>query len=78
VFLAVFFAVAFDAAFTAFHNLFFAPGTWQFVPGSHLITVFPEPFWFELALLAGLTIVIGAVLAALIGRRDLAASSAVG
>jgi integral membrane protein (TIGR01906 family) len=69
--LAAFFALAFDTAFTAFHNLFFEPGSWQFAPGSHLITLFPEPFWFELALLAGLTIVIGAVLVALLGRRDL-------
>lgn len=69
--LGVFFAVAFDAAFTAFHGLFFEPGSWQFPPGSHLITLFPEPFWFELALLAGVTIVIGAVLVALLGRRDL-------
>ena len=76
--LAIFFAVAFDAAFTAFHNLFFAPGSWQFPPGSHLITLFPEPFWFELALLAGVTIVIGAALVALLGRRDLAASPAHG
>jgi integral membrane protein (TIGR01906 family) len=71
VLLGVFFAVAFDAAFAAFHGLFFEPGSWQFAPGSHLITLFPEPFWFELALLAGLTIVIGAVLVALLGRRDL-------
>lgn len=74
--LGAFFALAFDVAFTAFHGLFFAPGSWQFAPGSHLITLFPEPFWFELALLAGVTIVIGAVLAALLGRRDLAAATA--
>ena len=56
-----FFAVAFEAAFAAFHGLFFAAGTWQFPPGSHLITLFPEPFWFELALIAGATIVVSAV-----------------
>jgi integral membrane protein (TIGR01906 family) len=78
VLLGVFFAVAFDAAFAAFHGLFFEPGSWQFPPGSHLIALFPEPFWFELSLLAGLTIVIGAVLVALLGRRDLTTAPARG
>jgi integral membrane protein (TIGR01906 family) len=62
--LAIAFAVAFDAAFTAFHNLFFAPGTWQFALGSNLITLFPEPFWFDAALLAGAAILL---VAAIIG-----------
>ncbi len=68
-----FFAVAFEAAFATFHGLFFAAGTWQFPPGSHLITLFPEPFWFELALIAGAAIVVSAVAVALLGRRDLRA-----
>ena len=71
VLLGVFFAVAFDTAFAAFHALFFAAGTWQFGPDSNLIRLFPEPFWFETALVAGLSIVLGAVLAALLGVRDL-------
>lgn len=62
--LGIVFAVAFDAAFTAFHNLFFAPGTWQFALGSNLITLFPEPFWFDAALLAGAAILL---VAAIIG-----------
>jgi len=69
--LGLFFAVAFDAAFTAFHNLFFAPGTWQFGLGSHLIGLFPEPFWFEASLAAGASIVLAALLAAWLARRDL-------
>lgn len=67
----IFFAVAFDAAFAAFHSLFFAAGTWQFGPDSNLIRLFPEPFWFEASLLAGATIVIGALVATLVGRSEL-------
>lgn len=61
------FAVAFDAAFTAFHELFFPPGTWQFAPGSALITLFPEGFWFDAALAAGATIVVAALAVTLVG-----------
>ena len=75
VFLGALFAVAFDAAFAAFHAIFFAAGTWQFGPDSNLLRLFPQPLWFELALLAGATIVLGAVVAALIARRDLRRAS---
>lgn len=73
--LGAFFAISFDAAFAAFHALFFAAGTWQFGPDSNLIRLFPEPFWFEGSLLAGATIVVAALIATLIGRRDLRASA---
>jgi integral membrane protein (TIGR01906 family) len=65
--LAAVFAVAFDAAFTAFHELFFPPGTWQFTPGSNLITLFPEGFWFDAALAAGVSIVVAALLVSVVG-----------
>ncbi len=68
--LGIFFAVAFEAAFAAFHNLLFAPGTWQFGLGSHLIGLFPGPFWFEASLAAGGSIVLAALLAAWLARRD--------
>ena len=48
-----FFALAFDTAFAAFHAIFFAAGTWQFGPDSNLLRFFPQPFWFELALVGG-------------------------
>jgi integral membrane protein (TIGR01906 family) len=67
--LGIFFAVAFDTAFASFHALFFQEGTWQFGPESNLIRLFPEPFWFETSLLAGLSIVLGAGLAAWVARR---------
>jgi len=71
VLLGAFFALAFDAAVAAFHAIFFAAGTWQFGPDSNLLRFFPQPLWFELALVAGATIVIGAAVAALLARRDL-------
>lgn len=74
--LGVLFAVAFDTAFASFHALFFAEGTWTFGPDSNLIRLFPEPFWFETSLLAGLSIVLGAALAAWLGRRDLRSAPA--
>lgn len=76
--LALVFAVAFDAAFGAFHAIFFAAGTWQFGPDSNLLRFFPQPFWFEIALVAGATIVLGALLVALLARRSLSAPPAPG
>lgn len=63
------FAVAFEPAFLAFHELFFPPGTYLFEPGSKLIALFPEGFWFDAALAAGATIVIAAVIVTLAGFR---------
>lgn len=61
------FALAFDTAFTAFHELFFPPGTWQFELGSNLITLFPQPFWFDAALLAGASILVVAAAVSIAG-----------
>jgi integral membrane protein (TIGR01906 family) len=65
--LAIGFAVAFDAAFTLFHQLFFEAGTWQFALGSNLITLFPEPFWFDAALVAGASILLVAAIVSAVG-----------
>jgi integral membrane protein (TIGR01906 family) len=67
--LAVTFAVAFEAAFLAFHAVFFPPGTYVFEPGSNLIALFPEGFWFDASLVAGATILLSAILCALAGYR---------
>jgi integral membrane protein (TIGR01906 family) len=75
VLLGIFFALAFDTAFAAFHAIFFAAGTWQFGPDSNLLRFFPEPFWYEVALIAGVTILLGAVLVAAVGVRDLRRSA---
>ncbi|HSK94870.1 MAG TPA: DUF1461 domain-containing protein [Candidatus Angelobacter sp.] len=61
------FAVAFEPAFLAFHELFFPPGTYLFETGSNLITLFPEGFWFDAALAAGATIILAALLVSLVG-----------
>ena len=76
--LGAFFALSFDAAFAAFHALFFKAGTWQFGPDSNLIRLFPEPFWFEVSLLAGASIVASALVAAWLARRDLGSEPAGG
>jgi integral membrane protein (TIGR01906 family) len=67
--LAVTFAVAFEPAFLAFHAVFFPPGTYLFEPGSDLITLFPEGFWFDASLVAGVTVLLSAILCAVAGYR---------
>jgi integral membrane protein (TIGR01906 family) len=69
--LAVFFAVDFDVAFASFHAIFFQAGTWEFGPDSNLIRLFPEAFWFETSLLAGVSIVVSAVLAVWVAVRTM-------
>lgn len=64
------FVVAFDVAFTAFHLVFFPGGNWQFPPSSNLIRFFPEPMWYELAMVAGVAIVISALIVLILARRD--------
>jgi integral membrane protein (TIGR01906 family) len=63
------FAIAFEPAFLAFHAIFFPPGTFLFEPGSNLITLFPEGFWFDASLVAGATVFLSAILCALAGYR---------
>ncbi len=67
--LAIVFAVAFEPAFLAFHELFFPPGTYLFEPGSDLITLFPQGFWFDAALAAGAAIMLVAAVVAVLGFR---------
>jgi integral membrane protein (TIGR01906 family) len=61
------FAVAFEPAFLVFHEIFFPPGTYLFDSGSNLITLFPQGFWFDAALAAGATIILGAILVSVVG-----------
>ena len=65
--LALIFAVAFEPAFLAFHAIFFPPGSFLFEPGSNLITLFPEAFWFEASLAAGLSIILSAIVVGALG-----------
>ena len=66
---ALVFAVAFDAAFLAFHQVFFREGTYLFGPDSTLIRFFPEQLWYEASLAAGALIVLSAVAVAFAGWR---------
>lgn len=47
--LALFGLVSFDAAFTQFHEVLFADGSWTFTADSFLITTFPIGFWMAAA-----------------------------
>lgn len=61
--------VAWRGWFTAFHQIFFAPGSWLFEYSDTLIRLFPLKFWFDSALtLLGVTFIEGLLLA-LIGWR---------
>ena len=80
VILGVIAAVAFDAVFETFHELFFPPGSFDFAASSKLIQLFPDQFWFETSLLLGAVILaLCGVVAGLAGRghrHDPAAVSA--
>ncbi len=42
------FALAFEQAFTLFHDVFFAAGSWEFDPATdRLVQLFPDAFWTE-------------------------------
>lgn len=66
---AVAFALAFEPTFLAFHAVFFPPDTYLFPPGSQLITLFPEPFWYDAALAAGIAILASATVVSIAGWR---------
>jgi len=63
--------VAFDAAFEAFHRLFFAAGTYLFDPAtSRLVQLFPDQFWSDTVLaLGGVTIALAVLTAFVAGRQ---------
>jgi integral membrane protein (TIGR01906 family) len=63
------FAIAFDQAFLAFHELFFPQGNFLFGPDSNLLRLFPEGFWFESSIAAGLLIVLSCLAVSLLGWR---------
>jgi integral membrane protein (TIGR01906 family) len=63
------FAFAFDQAFLAFHELFFPQGNFLFGPDSNLLRLFPEGFWFESSIAAGVLIFFSCLAVSLIGWR---------
>lgn len=58
-------AVAFDAAFLLFHRIFFPQGNFLFEPGSNLLALYPEAYFYGVTLRIGLAFVaLAAALAA--------------
>jgi integral membrane protein (TIGR01906 family) len=45
--------LSFGVFFVAFHNVFFAPGTWVFNYSDTLIRLFPERFWRDIFIIVG-------------------------
>lgn len=69
--------VAFDAAFTLFHEIFFPGGNWAFPAQSNLIRLYPEPFWELTTAALGILAGAGGVLVWFLGRRRVAALEAI-
>lgn len=51
--------LSFGFFFVAFHEVFFDPGTWMFAYSDTLIRLFPERFWRDTFLAAGLLTIVG-------------------
>jgi integral membrane protein (TIGR01906 family) len=67
----LFVILAFGIFFVAFHQVFFQPGTWTFLPSDTLIRMFPERFWRDIFLVVGLvSVFFGAGLAVSVGKID--------
>lgn len=63
------FAVFFDRAFTLFHQLFFAEGSWTFDPATdRLVQLFPDQFWTETSVAIAVVVVGLAVLVWAVAR----------
>jgi integral membrane protein (TIGR01906 family) len=60
---------AFSVFFVAFHNVFFAEGTWLFMFSDTLIRLFPQRFWRDTFLTVGGLAVIMALLVWWAGRK---------
>jgi integral membrane protein (TIGR01906 family) len=65
----LFAVVAWDTAFTLFHELLFPPGTWAFPPDSTMILLYPPQFWFDAAMIAAALVLATAAALSLAGWR---------
>ncbi len=62
--------ISFGFVFVAFHNVFFAAGTWTFEFSDTLIRLFPERFWRDIfVMVGGLTLAGGLALGLIFGRK---------
>ena len=55
--------ISFQSGFTAFHNIFFPQGNWQFPIDSMLITLFPEEFFIRISTAIFITSIIISIVA---------------
>jgi len=60
---------AFDTVFLLFHEIFFPGGNFSFPDNSHLIQLYPEPFWELTAAALGTLAIIGGLLVWFLARR---------
>jgi integral membrane protein (TIGR01906 family) len=67
--------VAWQAWFIIFHQIFFAAGNWTFDFSATLIRLFPEKFWFDVALTVSTLSLIVGILVYWIGSRLLIINS---
>jgi integral membrane protein (TIGR01906 family) len=65
----IFAVVAWDSAFTLFHELLFPPGTWSFPPDSTMILLYPPEFWFDAAMIAAALVLATAATLSIAGWR---------
>ena len=66
--------LAFDQAFTLFHEIFFPEGNWAFDPRvDKLVQIFPDQFWSDTTVGVGVVIVALALALRWLGRRRAAA-----
>ena len=67
--LILFVLVSFGVLFVAFHNIFFAAGTWMFEYSDSLIRLFPERFWRDIFILVGVLTLAGGLALYFVFRR---------
>ena len=67
---------AFETVFTLFHEIFFPGGNWSFPDTSHLIQLYPEPFWELSAAALGILASTGGLIVWFLARRRAAALTA--
>jgi hypothetical protein len=64
-------AVAFDRLFLLFHELFFPQGNFLFAPGSNLLILYPDGYWYGVTLQIGLAFVTVAAIIAIAASATL-------
>jgi len=69
-------AVAFDAAFLLFHQVFFPQGNFLFAPDSNLLAIYPESYFYGVSLRIGASFVAPAGVLAVVSHAALRRRSA--